>query len=231
MISGVPRLAQRSPLKVGWLIAALVLLSPACGQPEPQPTPPLLVTEPEAVPPPTTPVETPTLQPPTQPAAGATPIRESPTGRPGATAAASPEAQTPRPADTATVVAPLPPPSPTSVAVASPTATAATPSPPAVTIAVTEHPRVGPILTDDAGRTLYLFTGDRRNISNCTDECAVTWPPLLTSADPTAVAPADEIRLGMISRQDGSLQVTYNGWPLYHFSGDVGARRCPRSEF
>ena len=79
---------------------------------------------------------------------------------------------------------------------------------------------MGPILTDDAGRTLYLFTGDRRNTSNCTDECAVTWPPLLTPADPTAVAPVHETRLRMISRPDGSLQVTYNGWPLYHFSGD-----------
>ena len=102
-----------------------------------------------------------------------------------------------------------------------PTPIVAAPSPPAVKIAVTEHPELGPILTDDSGRTLYLFTGDRRNTSNCTDECAVTWPPLVTYADPTAVAPIDQTRLRMISRPDGGLQVTYNGWPLYHFVGDL----------
>ena len=83
-----------------------------------------------------------------------------------------------------------------------------------------ERPRLGPILTDDDGRTLYLFTGDRRNISNCDGQCAATWPPLITSADPTGVPPVEETRLRMITRKDGSKQVSYNGWPLYHFSGD-----------
>ena len=173
---------------------------------------------------PQAPVGTPMSQLPTQPSAGAgvsTPVGEGPAQTPGATAAASPESQTPRPATTETVIAPAPSPSPTPAVVASPTATAATPLPPASRIAVTEHPETGPILTDDAGRTLYLFTGDTRNISNCNDQCAVTWPPLLTSGDPTAAVPVDGTRLRMISRQDGSLQVTYNGWPLYHFSEDL----------
>jgi predicted lipoprotein with Yx(FWY)xxD motif len=83
----------------------------------------------------------------------------------------------------------------------------------------------GPILADGDGRSLYLFTSDVQNgdSSACTDECATEWEPLISQGDPVAGAGAIQNLLGTITRQDGTSQVTYNGWPLYYFSGDHGA--------
>ena len=46
----------------------------------------------------------------------------------------------------------------------------------------------GPVLTDGDGRVLYLFTRDERNTTNCSGQCAVTWPPLMTDGAPIAGA-------------------------------------------
>ena len=54
------------------------------------------------------------------------------------------------------------------------------------TVTTSEHPQLGTILTDASGRTLYLFTVDERDKSNCLGGCALAWPPLLTVGDPTA---------------------------------------------
>ena len=84
------------------------------------------------------------------------------------------------------------------------------------------NPDYGPILVNEAGDALYLFTSDTRNgeASACTDEaCIAEWPPLTTDGTPTAGPGAIQNLLGTITRQDGSQQVTYNGWPLYLFSG------------
>ena len=80
---------------------------------------------------------------------------------------------------------------------------------------------LGNILTDGEGRALYLFTKDERNKSNCSGGCATAWPPLLTGGDPQAGPGVNRGRLGMISREDGSAQVTYNGWPLYYHAKDA----------
>ena len=85
-----------------------------------------------------------------------------------------------------------------------------------------EHPQLGTILTDASGRTLYLFTVDERNKSNCLGGCALAWPPLLTVGGPTADAGIADERLSSITRDDGSAQVTYNGWPLYYYAPDRG---------
>jgi predicted lipoprotein with Yx(FWY)xxD motif len=91
----------------------------------------------------------------------------------------------------------------------------------AVTVQVAEHPALGKILTDGQGMTLYFFTKDAANVSNCYDQCAVTWPPLLVAAgaQPTA-AEGVPGQLGVIERTDGGRQVTYNGMPLYYFITD-----------
>ena len=60
---------------------------------------------------------------------------------------------------------------------------------------------------------------DAQGVSNCLDSCAATWPPL--SGPAAAGAGADEALLGTSDRADGSVQVTYNGWPLYHFASDA----------
>jgi predicted lipoprotein with Yx(FWY)xxD motif len=73
--------------------------------------------------------------------------------------------------------------------------------------------------------SLYAFMKDTQNgrASSCTGECAEKWPPLLTQAVPVAGEGVDATLLGTITRDDGSLQVTYNGWPLYLYKTDVMA--------
>ena len=78
---------------------------------------------------------------------------------------------------------------------------------------------LGEVLVDGAGRTLYLFDADEQGASTCYDECAANWPPLLDE-DPAAGDGADDALLGTIEREDGQTQVTYDGWPLYHWIGD-----------
>ena len=89
-------------------------------------------------------------------------------------------------------------------------------------VKTSEHPELGVILTDASGRTLYLFTVDERDKSNCLGGCALSWPPLLTIGDPTASADIADERLSTVIRSDGSEQVTYNGWPLYYYEPDRG---------
>jgi predicted lipoprotein with Yx(FWY)xxD motif len=78
---------------------------------------------------------------------------------------------------------------------------------------------LGTILTDARGMTLYLFTKDEPNVSNCYDQCATNWPPLVTDGSPTG---PDVVAggLGTTERTDGSMQVTYNGQPLYYWIND-----------
>lgn len=82
--------------------------------------------------------------------------------------------------------------------------------------------RFGQILVDGQGRALYLFAADKTKDSTCYDACATAWPPLLvekgTAID--AMHGATTSLAGTIARKDGTVQVTYNGHPLYYFVGD-----------
>lgn len=80
--------------------------------------------------------------------------------------------------------------------------------------------RLGRILVNSAGRTLYLFKADSGTTSACTSACAVAWPPLRTGATPAVAGGASAALVGTISRSDGARQVTYNGHPLYTFVKD-----------
>jgi predicted lipoprotein with Yx(FWY)xxD motif len=91
------------------------------------------------------------------------------------------------------------------------------------TVMVASNEQLGDILVDAEGMTLYLFTNDTPNTSNCYDQCAVNWPPLLTEGDPEAGEGADSALLGTTTRTDGTTQVTYNGWPLYYYIQDENA--------
>jgi predicted lipoprotein with Yx(FWY)xxD motif len=88
-------------------------------------------------------------------------------------------------------------------------------------VAVTDDARFGPILTDESGMTLYLFTADSRGVSTCVDGCLAAWPPLLTDGEPSVQGAADATLLGTLTRDDGNVQVTYDGWPLYFFAADM----------
>jgi predicted lipoprotein with Yx(FWY)xxD motif len=89
----------------------------------------------------------------------------------------------------------------------------------AATLATGTSSDLGTFLTDQAGRTLYMYTKDDVGISNCYQGCATAWPPLMTQSDP--VLPADlPGAIGTTTRTDGGVQVTYNGMPLYYWAQD-----------
>ena len=79
---------------------------------------------------------------------------------------------------------------------------------------------LGKILVDSQGRTLYLFRRDSGTKSACTGACAIEWPPLRATGKPTVGGGATASILASSARSDGKPQVTYNGHPLYLFSGD-----------
>jgi predicted lipoprotein with Yx(FWY)xxD motif len=79
---------------------------------------------------------------------------------------------------------------------------------------------LGRILVNSQGRTLYRFQRDSGTTSACTDACAVDWPPLRATGKPTVGGGADASIVATSARSDGKPQVTYNGHPLYLFSGD-----------
>jgi predicted lipoprotein with Yx(FWY)xxD motif len=81
----------------------------------------------------------------------------------------------------------------------------------------------GKILADGQGRALYLFTADKSSTSTCTGACAAAWPPVTASAMPMAGGGVSQSMLGTTKRADGTEQLTYNGHPLYYFSGDQAA--------
>jgi predicted lipoprotein with Yx(FWY)xxD motif len=87
----------------------------------------------------------------------------------------------------------------------------------------TASSKLGQILVDKRGRTLYLFARDRHGKSSCSGLCAGYWPALTTKGKPRAVGGARKALLGTTRRKDGRLQVTYRGHPLYRFSGDRAA--------
>jgi predicted lipoprotein with Yx(FWY)xxD motif len=78
-----------------------------------------------------------------------------------------------------------------------------------------------------SGKVVYVFGADRGSKSRCYGVCAAAWPPLLTSGAPLAGAGVEAKLLGTTKRTNGTLQVTYNGHPLYYYSADkVGKIMC-----
>ena len=83
--------------------------------------------------------------------------------------------------------------------------------------------KLGLILVQSRGRTLYLFLKDRNGKSACAGSCAGSWPPLVTRGKPTAGPGVNPSLLGTTRRSNGALQVTYNKHPLYTFVLDKQA--------
>jgi len=81
--------------------------------------------------------------------------------------------------------------------------------------------KLGRVLVDGRGHTLYLFAKDVRGKATCTGACAAFWPPLIAKGKPLAGAGVKSTLLGTSRRADGRLQVTYNHHPLYAFAKDV----------
>lgn len=96
----------------------------------------------------------------------------------------------------------------------------------ATVLHVEQHVEHGEYLVDQEGMSLYLFEGDVQGSegsepqSNCHEDCATAWPPLISEGEPQAHDELDPELIGTIEREHGEVQVTYNGWPLYYYSAD-----------
>ncbi len=88
-----------------------------------------------------------------------------------------------------------------------------------VTVGVSNS-SLGNILVDSQGRTLYMFEKDVGTTSECTGACASIWLPLPANGNATLGGGTNASLVGTTTRSDGTSQVTYNGHPLYLYSGD-----------
>lgn len=80
--------------------------------------------------------------------------------------------------------------------------------------------KLGMVLVDSNGMTLYDFHKDKGTTSSCYGPCAEGWPPMLTEGEPSVGNGASASKLGTTERKDGTMQVTYAGHPLYTFVED-----------
>ncbi|MEV0113750.1 SCO0930 family lipoprotein [Streptomyces sp. NPDC050844] len=91
-------------------------------------------------------------------------------------------------------------------------------------LAVWDSKKLGKVVTDSEGLTLYRFDKDTAQPpkSNCEGACATTWPVVSAKG---AVAPpgVDESLMGEVTRADGSKQLTIDGWPMYRYAKDKKA--------
>ncbi|SFL49671.1 Predicted lipoprotein with conserved Yx(FWY)xxD motif [Paenibacillus sp. 1_12] len=89
-------------------------------------------------------------------------------------------------------------------------------------IKIAANAAVGSYLTDEAGRTLYMFMKDTPNVSTCKDQCVTNWP--LFAADSIQISgDLNAADFKTIVREDGKKQTTYKGWPLYYYAKDEKA--------
>jgi predicted lipoprotein with Yx(FWY)xxD motif len=124
-------------------------------------------------------------------------------------------------------VAGTPTPAPTA-SQPTPTTGAAAPTPAATpipvtepTIAVTNNSTLGNILTANNGMTLYAYTMDTPDTSNCNAVCQTVWMPLLTNGNPTLGTGVTASMIGSAKLASGQMVVTYNHMPLYYFVNDT----------
>ncbi|MET7985823.1 MULTISPECIES: SCO0930 family lipoprotein [unclassified Streptomyces] len=91
-------------------------------------------------------------------------------------------------------------------------------------LTVTESVKLGKVLTDGAGFTLYRFDKDTAEPpkSSCDGACATAWPPV-PAAGAEAATGVDKALLGEVTRTDGTKQLTIGGWPMYRFAKDTKA--------
>ena len=130
------------------------------------------------------------------------------------------------PADESSSTAPASEPATSTAAAtesAAPSAASAEPSAAAgdATVLVADSD-LGEILTDAEGMVIYFFANDTEGTSNCEGDCLANWPPVPVDGEPTAGDGVDA-ELGTIDGNDGSTQLTVNGFPAYYFAGDQAA--------
>jgi predicted lipoprotein with Yx(FWY)xxD motif len=95
-------------------------------------------------------------------------------------------------------------------------------APSAPTVKLVSDAVLGSILTDAEGKTLYFFSDDVKDTSECLEGCLNIWP-IFYSEDLVVDGGLDINDFDAITRTDGELQTTYQGWPLYYYAADVNA--------
>jgi predicted lipoprotein with Yx(FWY)xxD motif len=97
----------------------------------------------------------------------------------------------------------------------------ATPTPtPEPTVSVADS-SLGRILIAATNKmTLYTYTKDTADLSNCYDQCAANWPPFTITSDPIAGVGVTG-KLATAARKDGQKQLTWNSKPLYFYNKDA----------
>ncbi|RNL73658.1 SCO0930 family lipoprotein [Streptomyces sp. I6] len=89
-------------------------------------------------------------------------------------------------------------------------------------LAVWESKKLGEVLTDGEGMTLYRFDKDSVDpvTSNCNGDCAKAWP-VVAAGDVTPAPGTDASLIGSVTRADGTKQLTVGGWPMYRYAKDA----------
>jgi len=99
-----------------------------------------------------------------------------------------------------------------------PTTPRSTTPAPTVTVVTTAISEFGPILFDRTGQAIYTFDIETSSKPACYGDCALAWPPVLTTGEPVAGGAVRPGLLGVTSRIGGHTQVTYGGKPLYFYA-------------
>jgi predicted lipoprotein with Yx(FWY)xxD motif len=94
------------------------------------------------------------------------------------------------------------------------------------TVGTTEIASIGAVLADSKGFTLYHLTTERDDGIQCVRACARMWPPLLAPGGDVPAASGLPGHLATVERPDGGEQVTYDGLPLYRYSGDIAPKQA-----
>jgi predicted lipoprotein with Yx(FWY)xxD motif len=104
---------------------------------------------------------------------------------------------------------------------------AATPAPRSIapaSVTATPNARLGTILVNAQGRTLYYFLPERGGRIVCSSSaCTAYWPPSVNAAGTLIGGAGVTGQLGLITRGGGAQQITYDTWPLYTFANDIAA--------
>ena len=87
---------------------------------------------------------------------------------------------------------------------------------------------VGTVLVNGQGQTVYMLTSEKGGKITCTQAngCTQAWPETLLTSGATGATAGSGVQsslLGTVKDASGNLEVTYNHWPLYTFSGDSGS--------
>jgi predicted lipoprotein with Yx(FWY)xxD motif len=92
-----------------------------------------------------------------------------------------------------------------------------------VRVSTRKLPKLGAVLVNSKGLTLYMFVPDKRTKVTCVGTCAVVWPPLKLprGARPVAAGLAKASLLGSDPDPAGGRVVTYSRWPLYTYVADT----------